>query len=86
MLRCTLILLLSALLSACGSQEFRQLHVERQAAWQELLTLQQQRTVLTRNLLASARALPAVPPTQFARLEQTRSQSAALPVVSPESR
>lgn len=84
MLRCALLLLLTALLSGCGSQEFRQLQAERQAAWQELQALQQQRTALTRNLLASARALPAVPPAQFARLEQARGQSAALPASDPD--
>ena len=84
MLRCALLLLSAVLLSACGSQEFRQLQTERQAAWQELQALQQQRTALIRNLLASTRALPAVPAAQFVRLEQARGQAAALPTSNPD--
>lgn len=84
MLRSVLLLFLTVLLCGCGAQEFRQLQAERQAAWQELQTLQQLRTALTRNLLASTRALPAVSATQFANLEQARGQAAALPAVNPD--
>lgn len=84
MLRCALLLLLTALLSACGSQEFRQLQAEREAAWHELQTVQQLRTTLTRNLLASTRALGAVPAAQLAHLEQARSLSENLSMSGPD--
>ena len=60
------------------------MQAERQAAWQELQALQQQRTALVRNLLASTRALPTAPAAQFASLEQARGQAAALPAVNPD--
>lgn len=82
--RSVLLLFLTTLLGGCGSQEFSQLQAERQAAWQEMQGLQQQRTALTRNLLASTRALPTIPAAQFAKLEQARDQAAAVPVVNPD--
>ena len=85
MLRSVLLLFLITLLGGCGSQEFSQLQAERQAAWQELQALQQQRTALTRNLLASTRALPAIPAAQFANLERARGQAAVLPPANPDN-
>ena len=79
-----LILLIAALLSGCGQQEFRQLEAERQSAWQNLQALQAQRAALALNLLASTRALPSLPAIDFTRLERARRQTLDLPASSPD--
>ena len=82
MLRWPLLILIAALLSGCGQQEFRQLEAERQAAWQSLQTLQAQRAALALNLLASTRALPSLPVADFTRLERARRLTLDLPASS----
>jgi LemA protein len=72
-------LLLTALLTGCGYRDFQQLDEERQAAWQALAPLEQQRTALLANLLTSARALPGFDANQLARLADARAQVLALP-------
>lgn len=82
MLRWPLLFLLAVLIGGCGSQDYRQLAAERQSAWQSLQSLQAQRASLALNLLASARALPAVPAAALTQLAAARQQTLALPTAS----